>query len=157
MLPEILQPQPSPAKPLMSKLWPRQCPLVSDMKRAVPPRFAAIMLSEEGGKVQLVRSAASAACLRCGGWSTLAYSRAVIFRDIHQGCANFEDTPMTSESVAGILGWIVAVAVLAMAVVYGPLGQFGKPSKPAVATQPAPTAPAAPASRGPVIREVPNQ
>ena len=92
-----------------------------------------------------------------GGWSTLAYSRAVIFRDIHQGCANIEDTPMTSESVAGILGWIVAVAVLAMAVVYGPLGQFGKPSKPAVATQPAPTAPAAPAPRGPVIREVPNQ
>jgi hypothetical protein len=95
----------------------------------------------------------------CGvpGRSTLAYSRAAIFRDIHQGCANFEDTPMTSESVAGILGWIVAVAVLAMAVVYGPLGQFGKPSKPAVATQPAPTAPAAPAPRGPVIREVPNQ
>jgi hypothetical protein len=62
---------------------------------------------------------------------------------------------MTSESVARILGWIVALAVLAMAVVYGPLGQFGKPPKPAAVEQPAPT-PAAPAPRGPVIREVPN-
>ena len=36
-------------------------------ERAVPPRFAAIMLSDGGGKVQLVRSAASAACVRCAG------------------------------------------------------------------------------------------
>jgi hypothetical protein len=63
---------------------------------------------------------------------------------------------MTSESVARILGWIVALAVLAMAVVYGPLGQFGKPPKPAAVEQPAPPTPAAPAPRGPVIREVPN-
>jgi hypothetical protein len=62
---------------------------------------------------------------------------------------------MTSESVAGILGWLVAVVVLAAAIIYGPIGQFGKPAKP-VATQPAPAAPAAPAPRGPVIREVPN-
>jgi hypothetical protein len=62
---------------------------------------------------------------------------------------------MTSESVAGVLGWIVAAVVLAMAVIYGPIGQFGKPSKaPAAVT--APAAPAAPAPRGPVIREVPN-
>jgi hypothetical protein len=63
---------------------------------------------------------------------------------------------MTSESVANILGWIMALAVLGMAVVYGPLGQFGKPPRPAAASQPAPPLPAAPAPRGPVIREVPN-
>jgi hypothetical protein len=61
---------------------------------------------------------------------------------------------MTSESVAGILGWIVAAIVLVMAVIYGPIGQFGKPPRaPAAVTAPAP-APAAP--RGPVIRDVPN-
>jgi hypothetical protein len=61
---------------------------------------------------------------------------------------------MTSQSVANILGWIVAAAALAAAVVYGPLGQLGKPPKPSVeqTAQPAP----APAVRGPVIREVPN-
>jgi hypothetical protein len=66
---------------------------------------------------------------------------------------------MTSESVAGILGWIVAAVVLVMAVIYGPIGQFGKPSRaPAAATAPAaPGAPAGPAApKGPVIREVPN-
>jgi hypothetical protein len=63
---------------------------------------------------------------------------------------------MTSESVANILGWIVAAAVLGMAVVYGPLGQFGKPPRPAAVEQPAQPMPAAPAPRGPVIREVPN-
>ena len=62
---------------------------------------------------------------------------------------------MTSESVAGILGWIVAVVVLAAAIIYGPIGQFGKPAKPPVAVQ-APAAPAAPAVKGPVIKEVPN-
>jgi hypothetical protein len=62
---------------------------------------------------------------------------------------------MSSQSVASVLGWIVAAAVLVAAVYYGPLGQLGKPPKPTVA-QPAPAAPAAPAVRGPVIREVPN-
>lgn len=62
---------------------------------------------------------------------------------------------MTSQSVGGILGAIVAAAVLMAAIYFGPIGQFGKPAKPAVA-QPAPAAPAAPAPRGPVIREVPN-
>jgi hypothetical protein len=60
---------------------------------------------------------------------------------------------MTSESVANILGWIVAAAVLGMAVLYGPLGQLGKPPRPAAVEQPVPPAPA---PRGPVIREVPN-
>ncbi len=68
---------------------------------------------------------------------------------------------MRSESVGGILGAIVAAIVLAVAVVFGPIGQYGKPPKPAKAEQPAPAAmapaPAAPAPRGPVIREVPNQ
>lgn len=63
---------------------------------------------------------------------------------------------MTSETVGGLLGSIVAVVVLVAAVIYGPIGQFGKPARPAAATQPAATAPAAPAPRGPVIREVPN-
>ena len=66
---------------------------------------------------------------------------------------------MNSQSVAGILGAIVASIVLVMAVVYGPLGQYGKPIRP-VSLQPPPgaqVAPTAPVPRGPVIREVPNQ
>jgi hypothetical protein len=64
---------------------------------------------------------------------------------------------MNSQSVAGILGGIVAAVVLVVAIAYGPIGQFGKPAKPA-AVQPAQVqpAPAAPAPKGPVIREVPN-
>lgn len=64
---------------------------------------------------------------------------------------------MDSESVAGILGAIVAAIVLVVAIAFGPIGQFGKPApKPAAVQQPAPTAPVAPGPRGPVIREVPN-
>jgi hypothetical protein len=66
---------------------------------------------------------------------------------------------MTSQSVGGLLGAIVAVIVLGAAVVYGPIGQMGKPPKPAATQQPAATAqptPAEPAPKGPVIREVPN-
>ena len=66
---------------------------------------------------------------------------------------------MTSQSVGGLLGAIVAVIVLGAAVVYGPIGQMGKPAKPVATQQPAATAqpaPAEPAPRGPVIREVPN-
>ena len=65
---------------------------------------------------------------------------------------------MTSDSVAGILGWLFAAVALGMAVIYGPIGQFGKPSRPPAATTApaaAPVAPA-PATKGPVIREVPN-
>ena len=62
---------------------------------------------------------------------------------------------MTSESFAGVLGAIVAAAVLVVAFFYGPLGQFGKPPRPAAVQQPAQVQPA-PAPRGPVIREVPN-
>jgi hypothetical protein len=67
---------------------------------------------------------------------------------------------MSSESVGGILGAVVAAFVLAVAVMFGPIGQYGKPPKPAKvepAPAAAPAAPAAPAPRGPVIREVPNQ
>ena len=46
---------------------------------------------------------------------------------------------MTSESVGGIFGAIVAAVVLAVAVVFGPIGQFGKPPKPAK-VEPAPAA-----------------
>lgn len=65
---------------------------------------------------------------------------------------------MSSQSVAGVLGAIVASIVLVAAVVYGPIGQFGKSARPAT-VQPAQVvqpAPVAPAPRGPVIREVPN-
>jgi energy-converting hydrogenase Eha subunit A len=64
---------------------------------------------------------------------------------------------MNSQSVAGILGAIVASIVLVAAVVYGPMGQSGKPARPA-SVQPAAVqpVPAAPVPRGPVIREVPN-
>lgn len=63
---------------------------------------------------------------------------------------------MSSESVGGILGAIVAAIVLAVAVMFGPIGQYGKPPKPAK-VEPAPAPAAAPAPRGPIIREVPNQ
>jgi hypothetical protein len=63
---------------------------------------------------------------------------------------------MNSQSVAGILGAIIASIVLVAAIIYGPIGQFGKPAKP-VGVQPAQAVPAAPVPRGPVIREVPNQ
>jgi hypothetical protein len=64
---------------------------------------------------------------------------------------------MNSESLAGILGAIVAAIVLVVAIAFGPIGQFGKPPpKPVAVQQPSQMAPAAPAPRGPVIREVPN-
>jgi len=65
---------------------------------------------------------------------------------------------MNSQSVAGLLGAIVASVVMVVAIAYGPIGQYGKPPKPA-GVQPATAmqpAPAASAPRGPVIREVPN-
>ena len=58
------------------------------------------------------------------------------------------------------MGAIVAAIVLAVAVVFGPIGQYGKAPKPAIvdpAGAAAPAAPAAPVPRGPVIKEVPNQ
>ncbi len=65
---------------------------------------------------------------------------------------------MNAESVAGILGAIIASIVLVVAIAYGPIGQFGKPAaRPASVQQPSQAVqPAAPAPRGPVIREVPN-
>jgi hypothetical protein len=67
---------------------------------------------------------------------------------------------MSSQSVAGFLGAVVAVVVLAAAFIYGPSpSQIHNPAPAAAAQQPAPTAeaaPAAPAPKGPVIREVPN-
>jgi hypothetical protein len=111
-----------------------------------------IMLSDEGAKVQLARGGPEGEIV---GRAVLTYSRAARFRDIHRLGLGSEEASMTSQSVAGLLGGIVAVAVLVAAVMYGPIGQLGKPTKP-VAAQPAPSAPAAPAPRGPVIREVPN-
>ena len=65
---------------------------------------------------------------------------------------------MNSQSVAGLLGAIIASIVMVVAIAYGPIGQFGKPTRPASLQQSAPLqpVPAAPAPRGPVIREVPN-
>ena len=64
---------------------------------------------------------------------------------------------MDSQSVAGVLGGVIAIIVLAIAFANGSVGPFGKAAKPAAApaAQTAP-APAAPAPRGPVIRDVPN-
>jgi hypothetical protein len=61
---------------------------------------------------------------------------------------------MESEKLAGILGALVAAAVLGMAFFYVPIGQTSKPAKPIKAEQQA--APAAPPVRGPVVREVPQ-
>jgi hypothetical protein len=64
---------------------------------------------------------------------------------------------MDSQSIAGVLGGIIAALVLVIAFAYGPMGPFGKAGAPAAApaAQKAP-APAAPGPRGPVIRDVPN-
>jgi hypothetical protein len=61
---------------------------------------------------------------------------------------------MSSEKIGGILGAIVALAVLAAAFVYVPPGAKA-PAKQVAEPPPAP-APAAPAVRGPVVREVPQ-
>ena len=60
---------------------------------------------------------------------------------------------MDSQSVAGILGAIVASAVLVIAIAYGPIGQIGKPAK---QVQKIEQPVAAPPVRGPVVREVPQ-
>ncbi|WP_407155335.1 hypothetical protein [Bradyrhizobium sp. STM 3557] len=64
---------------------------------------------------------------------------------------------MTSQSIGGVLGAIVAAIVLAAAFYYVPVGPFAKPAPARVdAPAPAQTAPVQPAPRGPVVREVPN-
>ena len=40
---------------------------------------------------------------------------------------------MDSQSIAGILGGVIAIIVLAAAFAYGPMGPFGKVTKPAAA------------------------
>jgi hypothetical protein len=62
---------------------------------------------------------------------------------------------MNSESVAGVLGAIVASVVLVTAIALGPIGQFGK-SERQIKNEPAKAAATAPAVRGPVVREVPQ-
>jgi hypothetical protein len=65
---------------------------------------------------------------------------------------------MRAESVGGLLGAIVAAAVLAAAFYYVPVGPMARPM-PARADVPptqVQTVPVAPAVRGPVVREVPN-
>ena len=63
---------------------------------------------------------------------------------------------MNSQKIAGILGTIVAAAVLAAAVAYGPIGHLGKPQQILKVEQPVQPAPASPPVRGPVVREVPQ-
>jgi hypothetical protein len=65
---------------------------------------------------------------------------------------------MTSQSIGGVLGAIVAAVVLAAAFYYVPVGPFAKPAptKADVPAQPVQTVPVQPAPRGPVVREVPN-
>jgi hypothetical protein len=62
---------------------------------------------------------------------------------------------MNSEKIGGILGAIVAVAVLAVAFFYVPPGSRNAPVKQAVESAPAPAEPV-PVVRGPVVREVPQ-
>jgi len=64
---------------------------------------------------------------------------------------------MTSQSIGGVLGAIVAAIVLAAAFYYVPVGPFARgvqPAKVNVPAVPVQTVPIAP--RGPVVREVPN-
>ena len=64
---------------------------------------------------------------------------------------------MNSEKVAGILGAIIASAILVIAIAYGPIGQIGKPQKQIQKVEPTKApANAPPPVRGPVIREVPQ-
>lgn len=65
---------------------------------------------------------------------------------------------MTSESIGGVFGFIVAAIVLAAAFYYVPVGPFARPvpAKVEAPAQPVQAAPAAPAPRGPVVRDVPN-
>jgi len=65
---------------------------------------------------------------------------------------------MTSESIGGVLGFIVAAIVLAAAFYYVPVGPFARPApaRVEVPAQPVQTVPITPAPRGPVVREVPN-
>jgi hypothetical protein len=62
---------------------------------------------------------------------------------------------MSPERKGTILGVIVALAVLAAAFIYVPIGSRNMAAKPAAAPEQAPAAPVA-APRGPVVREVPN-
>ncbi len=62
---------------------------------------------------------------------------------------------MSPERKGTILGVIVAVAVLAAAFIYVPIGSRNIAAKPAAAPVEAPAAPVA-VPRGPVVREVPN-
>jgi hypothetical protein len=63
---------------------------------------------------------------------------------------------MSPERKGTILGAIVAVAVLAAAFIYVPIGsRTTMTAKPAAAPEQAPEAPVA-APRGPVVREIPN-
>jgi hypothetical protein len=63
---------------------------------------------------------------------------------------------MSPERKGTILGAIVAVAALAAAFIYVPIGNRTMTAKPAAAPEQAPAAPAVAAPRGPVVREVPN-
>jgi hypothetical protein len=62
---------------------------------------------------------------------------------------------MNSEKIGGILGAIVALAVLAVAFIYVPPGSSNAPAKQAAQPPQAP-APEVPVVRGPVVREVPQ-
>jgi hypothetical protein len=63
---------------------------------------------------------------------------------------------MNSQKIAGILGAIIAAAILVIAIAYGPIGQFGKPQKQVQKVEQPKEPPSAPAVRGPVVREVPQ-
>ena len=61
---------------------------------------------------------------------------------------------MNSQKVAGILGTIIALLVMASVVIYGP--KPGASNQATTTEAPKAPVPAAPAHRGPVVREVPQ-
>jgi hypothetical protein len=63
---------------------------------------------------------------------------------------------MSSQKLAGFLGTIVAIAVLAAAFYYVPPGGKNAPATQAAPAEQQP-APAPPAAPGPVVRDVPQQ
>jgi hypothetical protein len=63
---------------------------------------------------------------------------------------------MNSQKVAGVLGTLVAAAVLVIAFMYGPIGKPPPKSAPKVDPAAQSAAPPPAAARGPVVREVPQ-
>jgi hypothetical protein len=69
---------------------------------------------------------------------------------------NQRSIPMSSETVARVLGAIVGAAALIIAFTFAPPWQAGKPEKPVQTIEPPKAQAIAPPARGPVVREIPQ-